>query len=192
MKTGCFKDAEARLIAEYDQLTDDDDDHAPGPMRAKRNVAFHAFGTPEQNAARQNELWGLATQGYGSLSNLGIFFHFLQDSYAHHDFAGNANWGHGKAGRSPDHTNVDPIKAMEMATATWDALNKYGREKGLCCKQEPPNWAKIAGFINVGYPLSTKDGRDRDFWDLISDEQLRLKIQILDVPWRSQNGRSRP
>src|SRR5260370_24028129 len=31
-KTGCFTDEQARLIAEYDQLTDDDDDHAPGPL----------------------------------------------------------------------------------------------------------------------------------------------------------------
>lgn len=148
-KTGCFTDAQARLIAEYDQLTDDDDDHAPGPMRAGRNVDFHAFGTHAQNAARQNEHWRRATQGQGSLSNLGIFFHFFQDSYAHYDFAGNARRGHGSAGRSPDHTNVDPDKAMKMAKATWDKLNEFGRDKGLCCKR----WKTLLSLSLLGFHL---------------------------------------
>ena len=192
LKTGCFTDGQARLIAEYDQLTDDDDDHAPGPMRAKRNVDFHAFGTHEQNAARQNELWRQATQGSGSLSNLGIFFHFLQDSYAHYDFAGNANTGHGSAGHSPDHTNVDPDKAVNMAKATWNKLNQFGKEKGLCCKQQNPDWDKVGAFISVGYDLSTNEGGYNNIRHEISDEQLRLKIAILGVPWRSFDGRRRP
>ena len=191
-KTGCFTDEQARLIAEYDQLTDDDDDHAPGPMRAGRNVAFHAFGTHAQNAARQEVLWRLATQGQGSLSNLGIFFHFDNDSYAHYDFAGNANTGHGKAGHSPDHTNSNPIKAMEMAKSMWDKLNQFGREKGLCCKAQDPDWATVAAFISIGYDLSTADGLYDNFRYEISDAQLRTKISILGVPWRSPDGKSRP
>lgn len=192
LKTGCFKDSEARLIAEFDQLTDDDDDHAPGPMRSKRNVAFHAFGTPAQNAAREVELWRLATQGQGSLSNLGIFFHFLQDSYSHRDFAGNANTGHAKRGHSPDHTNSDPTKAMEMARSTWDKLNQFGREKGLCCDQQDPDCATVSAFNSIGYDLSTTGGQYNNVRHEISDAQLRIKIGILGVPWRSQDGRSRP
>jgi RHS repeat-associated protein len=192
LKTGCFKDNEARLIAEYDQLTDDDDDHAPGPGRAGRNVAFHAFGTHAQNVARQDQLWRLATQGAGSLSNLGIYFHFFQDSYAHYDFAGNAYRGQGSAGHSPDHTNGDLKKAMAMAKATWDQLNEFGRVKGLCCKQQDPDWATLAAFINVGYDLSTVDGQLENIRHEISDQDLRTKIQLLGLPWRSYNGRSRP
>lgn len=192
LKTGCFKDSEARLIAEFDQLTDDDDDHAPGPGRTKRNVAFHAFGTHEQNAAREKELWRLASEGQGSLSNLGIFFHFLQDSFSHYDFAGNKNIGHGSAQHSADHTNTDPIKAMNMARASWDKLNQFGRDKGLCCKQQDPDWARVAAFISVGYDLSTVEGQYDNRVHEISPEQLRLKIGILDVPWRSANGKSRP
>jgi RHS repeat-associated protein len=192
LRTGCFSDAQARLIGEYDQLTDDDDDHAPGPMRSGRNVDFHAFGTPAQNASRQNELWRLATQGQGSLSNLGIFFHFFQDSYAHRDFAGNANIGHGKAGHSPDHTNGDTNKAMDMAKATWDKLTEFGRAKGLCCHAQNPDWGKVGAFIGIGYDLATEEGRSNDYWHEISDDQLRAKIGILGVPWRSQNGRLRP
>ncbi|MGH9873888.1 MAG: RHS repeat-associated core domain-containing protein [Pyrinomonadaceae bacterium] len=191
-KTGCFTDVQARLIAEYDQLADDDNDHAPGPLRSGRNVAFHAFGTPAQNAARAVELWDLATQGQGSLSHLGIFFHFFQDSYSHRAFAGNANTGHGRAGHSPDHTNGDPTKAMEMARATWDQLNHFGREKGMCCRQQDPDWATVGAFISIGYDLSTKEGRKQDFLHEISDSDLRTKIQVLGVPWRNVNGRSRP
>ena len=192
LKTGCFTDQQARMIGEYVQLTDDDDDHAPGPMRADRNRAFHAFGTHQQNAGRQDQLWRQATQGAGSLSNLGIFFHFFQDSFSHYAFAGNGNIGHGRAGHTPDHTNGDPVKAMKMAKATWGKLKEFGREKGLCCNEQDPNWAAVAAFISVGYDLSTEKGREDDFWEEITDDQLRTKIGILGVPWRSSNGRRRP
>jgi RHS repeat-associated protein len=191
-KTGCFTDQQAREIADHDQLTDDDDDKAPGALRAQRNVAFHAFGTHEQNAIRQNELWGLATQGSGSLSNLGTFLHFVQDSYSHYDFAGNANTGQAKGGYSPDHTNSNPTKAMVMARKSWDFLNLFGRSKGMCCKPQEPDWAVVAAFASVGYDLSTRTGRMLDATSPMGPQQLRLKIQILDVPWRSANGISRP
>jgi RHS repeat-associated protein len=189
--TGCFGDWEARQIAEFDQRSDEDSDKIAGLGNTERNAAFHSFGTHKQNAARAAELFEQARQGPGSLPRLGTYLHFLQDSFSHYNYAGNVNTGQAADGYSPDHTNVNPRTAMDMVNATWDALNRYGREK-RCCKQQGPNWAKIAAFINVGYDLSTKEGRDLDFWNEISDEQLRLKIGLLDVPWRSYNGRSRP
>lgn len=84
------------------------------------------------------------------------------------------------------------MKAMDMAKATWDKLNEFGRGKGLCCKTEEPDWAGIAGFTNIGYDLSTDEGRKADFRHEISDQDLRIKIQLLGLPWRSLNGRSRP
>jgi RHS repeat-associated protein len=190
--SGCFNTEQARMIAEYDQLSDDDDDHAPGAMRAKRNADFHSLGTHAQNFARLGQLWGDATQGRGSLSKLGTYFHFLQDWFAHYDFAGNPNIGHGRAGHSPDHTNSDPLKALKMAQITWDFLNRFAKEKGLCCTSQDPDWSKVMAFINIGYDLSTVSGWYFNISREISDEQLREKIRILGVPWRSPDGRSRP
>ncbi len=81
---------------------------------------------------------------------------------------------------------------MDMAKATWNKLNEFAREKGLCCKAQDPDWATVAAFINVGYDLSTNDGWYNNVRHEISNEQLRLKIGILGVPWRSPNERSRP
>lgn len=194
LKTGCFQDWEAREIAEWDQRSDEDGNKAPGPFNAKTNVLFHSFGTHEQNAARKTELWRLANRRGGMRARLGTFLHFLQDSFSHYDYAGNVNTGQARDGHSPDHTNVDVGKAMDMALATWDALSRFGSRHGCPCQgsMSIQDWQTVRDFINVGYNLSTDKGRRDDFWHEISDEQLRLKIQILGVPWRSQNGRSRP
>jgi large repetitive protein len=60
------------------------------------------------------------------------------------------------------------------------------------CRPEEPDWKIVYKFVMVGYDLSSMRGRHTDNWNEISDEQLRRKIEILGVPWRSQNGRSRP
>jgi RHS repeat-associated protein len=194
LKTGCFQDWEAREIAEWDQRSDEDGNKAPGPFHAKTNVLFHSFGTHEQNAGRKTELWRLANRRGGMRTRLGTFLHFLQDSFSHYDYAGNVNTGQARDGHSPDHTNVDVGKAMDMALATWDALSRFGSRHGCPCQgsMSIQDWQTVRDFINVGYDLSTGQGRRDDFSREISDEQLRVKIQILGVPWRSHNGRSRP
>lgn len=151
------------MIGEWNQRTDDDDTHAPGANRTYQNVAFHAFGTHAQNAVRRQELFNQALAGPGSLSNLGIFFHFLQDSYSHYDYAGNRRIGHGAGGHSPDHPNTNLEKARKMIAETWFWLNEFGRRKNLCCKKEGPDWGKVEQFINIGYDLSTKQGGTTTF-----------------------------
>jgi RHS repeat-associated protein len=190
-KTGCFTDEQARMIAEFDQLTDDDPDHAPGFGRSQ-NVDFHAFGTHAQNDLRRQQLFDQAVAGLGSLSNLGIFFHFLQDSYSHYDYAGNRNVGQATGLFAVDHTNTDTVKAMQMARSSWFWLNQFAKKKNPCCRPEEPDWQIVYKFVMVGYDLSTVGGQYDNNRHEISNEQLRRKIEILGVPWRSPNGRSRP
>ena len=86
------------------------------------------------------------------------------------------------------------VQVLNMALATWDALRRFGSRHGCPCRgsMSIQDWQTVRDFINEGYDLSTDQGMRDDFWREISDEQLRVKIQILGVPWRSQNGRSRP
>lgn len=171
LKTGCFTDAQARMIAEWDQLADEKPELSPGFNKQYQNVNFHAFGTHAQNAARRQELFDQAVTGLGSLSNLGLFFHFLQDGYSHYDYAGNETWGQASGGFAPDYTNTDLPKTRRMIADTWDKLNEYGRRKNICCKKEEPDWIAVEKFINL------------------SHKQLRQKIDTLGVPWRSPNGK---
>ena len=96
--------------------------------------------------------------------------------------------GQAPGGKSVDHTNFDPRKAMDMARSTYDALKEFGRLRGCRCHGDP-DWDAVKRFIDVGYDLSTESGRITDFWNDVSNEQLRIKIGILNVPWRSPNGR---
>ncbi len=201
MKTGCFSDSEARQIAEGDQHSDEDADKKPGwgnkvvwimgqpvvisdPAQQARNVNFHAFGTPSQNVSRAAELFAQATRGSGNLWALGTYLHFVQDSFSHRDFAGNTTWGHVPGGERVDHTNFDPNKAMQAAGKTFDDLKEFGRLRGCKCSGEP-DWTKVREFIDVGY----RGWNPEDIVREVSDSQLRQKIQILNVPWRSSTGR---
>ena len=199
--TGCFGDWEARQIAEGDQHSDEDDDKKPGwgnaiamiggqptivPDIAQRyrNVAFHSFGTYSQNASRATEL---LFQAYHQSRNpflFGTYLHFMQDGFSHADYAGNDTWGQATGGQRVDHTNFDPKKAMDMAHATFDALRGFGNRNGCGCNGEP-DWKVVQDFIDVGYA----SWNPLDFGWEVSDAQLRRKIQILGVPWRSSNGR---
>jgi RHS repeat-associated protein len=201
MKTGCFKESEATQIAEGDQHSDEDNDKkprlgysvsyflghgviVPNRHQQKINADFHSFGTPEQNIQRSAELLAQASQGGGNPFAFGTYLHFLQDSYSHRDFAGNTGIGHVPGGERVDHTNFDAKKAMAMAHATFDALRAFGRRNGCDCDGEA-DWNTAQTFINVGY----------ERWDpldliwTVSDAQLRKKIGILQVPWRSPDGR---
>src|SRR5215831_16459594 len=205
MATGCFQSEEARLIAEGDQHSDEDENKKPGwgmkwkmswgriiavpfPEQQKRNVDFHAFGTHEQNTRRAAELLAQATSSTGGFWQFGTYLHFLQDSYSHWDFAGYSVWGQTTGGKSVDHTNFAPGKARDMAHSTYDEIRRFAEIRGCRCHGNP-DWNLIDRFIDVGYDLSTPSGRAADFTRDVSDDQLRNKIGILNVPWRSANGR---
>jgi RHS repeat-associated protein len=206
LRTGCFSDAVARTIAEGDQRSDQDRDKKPGwgnkittgptgyPMivpdapQRRRNVLFHSFGTAAQNGARQAELVQLASAGGGDLFGFGTYLHFLQDSFSHRAFAGNDTWGQATGGEAVDHTNNDAIKAMEMAHSTFGALREFGKRRGCRCDGDA-DWKVVQEFIDVGWDHSNPAAAVADFAWHVTDAQLRRKIEILKVPWRSPNGR---
>jgi RHS repeat-associated protein len=207
--TGCFWDEEARQMAEGDQRSDEDDDKKPGwgielvtgphgalipipnPAQQARNANFHAFGTHEQNDRRAAELFAEAIRGNANPYLFGTYLHFIQDSFSHFDFAGNTTWGQFSAGKSVDHTSFNPDWAFEAAEATYYRIEQFARIRGCNCKDEP-DWQKIREFIKVGYDTTTPLGRNCEILCDVSDEQLREKIRILDVPWRSADGRRQP
>jgi hypothetical protein len=110
--------------------------------------------------------------------------HFLQDSYSHREYAGNTTWGQIKGGESRDHTSFDKDKALDAAHATYDMLTKFAELRGCKC-HDRPDWDRVKRFVGVGY--SKWDPREA-IWH-VDDDQLREKIGILDVPWRSKTGR---
>jgi RHS repeat-associated protein len=205
LKTGCFSDSEARLIAEGDQRSDKDADKKPGlGLKTKRragkivvvpnldqqarNRDFHSFGTAEQNARRAAELFAQATGPNGGFWQFGTYLHFLQDSFSHREYAGNTTWGQSSGINSRDHTSFDPEKAMKMAHDTYDALKKFGEMRGCRCDGDP-DWNLVRKFVDVGYDRTTLLGKGGEYLKGVSDDQLREKIGILGVPWRSHTGR---
>jgi RHS repeat-associated protein len=201
VSTGCFSGAEAREIAEGDQRSDEDEDKKPAwgnkivwrwgqPIvvaneeQQERNARFHSFGDGYRNSLRANELWGLALKDGGNLGAFGTYHHFRQDSFSHGPYAGNTTWGQTTGGTQVDHTNFDPGLARQMAHATYSDLKAFAYWRGCGCVADP-DWTKINAFINVGYA----SWNPVDFVWEVSDAQLREKIGILGVPWRSPNGR---
>lgn len=66
----------------------------------------------------------------------------------------------------------------------YDKLKRFGELRGCRCHGDV-DWDVVRRFIDVGY--SRWDPREL-VWE-VSDEQLREKIRILNVPWRSPTGR---
>ena len=80
---------------------------------------------------------------------------------------------------------------MEMALANWDKIKQYARNRGCQCQGDmsDKDWDRVKDFIDVGYNRSTGLGRAVDALRGVSSGQLRRKIEILNVPWRSAKGR---
>jgi RHS repeat-associated protein len=204
ISTGCFNPEEARLIAEGDQHSDEDDDKKPAlgmktfwlggqpmlvPDKAQqaKNRDFHAFGTVGENARRAAELFRQATGPNGGFWQFGTYLHFLQDTFSHREFAGNVTIGQVRKAKTVDHTSFDPKNAMDAAIATFDKLKEFAALRG--CKCGEPDWDKVRRFIGVGYDSTSPVGAAGEIFGNVSDDQLRAKIGILNVPWRSANGR---
>jgi RHS repeat-associated protein len=168
MKTGCFSRVEARMIAEGDQRSDEDEDKKPGwgnkltigpfgqptivpdqPQR-ERNAKYHAFGTHTQNFYRAGELLETALRSHSDIS-MGTYLHFIQDSFSHFDYAGNETWGQFTGGNSVDHTHKNVKKAMDMAAITFQALSEYGRQKNCCQpkKMTAADWQTVNEFMKL-------------------------------------------
>ena len=196
MKTGCFTDAEARLIADADQATDENESTAPGPgwtaQQQEQNRKYHDLQPGNYEGQVSPQLWQEAMNGRTNYVGLGRHLHFLQDSFSHAGFTNDA-WGHsplsvfyGDRGgtHTADKTNYDVERAMRMAGATWRSLNDYARKKKCGCHGEldPMAWKQVFDFVRL-------PGGD-DYTSMVNtiDENLpiylQMKVRVLDVPWR--------
>jgi RHS repeat-associated protein len=195
LKTGCFTDAEAQLIAIATQYTDVDPTTAPDlgvsnfPAsdpdygQQQRNMDFHGLH-PGSHQPYLQRLWRQATAGNMSsvqgeidnLNGLGLYLHYLQDTFSHEGFT-NPSWGHWYS-HGPDKTNSDVEKAMRMAGATWKALNDFAARNNCKCTGKFNNswWQQVKQFMEAsGGP----------FYREISLEELDNKVRILGLTRRS-------
>jgi RHS repeat-associated protein len=180
-KTGCFSDAEAREIANGDQGVDENLETRPAYGSSERqkqvNAFYHGFH-PGSHQPYLDAHWRIATTGGGgSLSGLGIYLHYLQDTFSHEGYT-DPVCGHGCAVQHyPDKTENGVKQAQEMVAATWDALNRFAREKKCGCqgKWDQSLWQVINDFLKA-----PSGNRLRE----ISDEELENKRLILAAPRR--------
>ncbi len=137
LRTRCFNDAEAREIANGDQGVDENLETRPSYGNSERqkqvNAFYHGFH-PGSHQPYLDAHWTIATTGGGgSLSGLGIYLHYLQDTFSHEGYT-DPVCGHGCAMQHyPDKTENGVDSAQHMVTATWDALNRFAREKKCGC-----------------------------------------------------------
>jgi RHS repeat-associated protein len=193
-KAGC-NDAEAREIANSDQNVDDNPLTMPGPgwngksydptgylvwtdpdyRQQQINADLHALH-PGSHLPYLTRLWAGATKGGGSLTNLGIYLHYLQDIFSHEGYD-NPAYGHGTGFHAPDKTANDVEKAMQMAQATWGSIRAFGSQSQCSCKgaSNGPEWDRVRRFAEAS-------GGTR--WREISPAELEIKRRILDVPRR--------
>jgi hypothetical protein len=187
MKTGCFTDSEAREIANGDQGVDENPATSPARGKTKRqrdvNAFYHALH-PGSHRPYLDTHWMIATTGRGgNLTSLGWYLHYLQDTFSHEGFT-DPEWGHLSGTHAVDKTDEDVPKAMRMAGATWDALNRFASEKKCGCrgKFDPSWWKQVKDFAEAsgGGPYD----RRRYSIDEIDPKYLNNKIRILAVPRR--------
>jgi uncharacterized protein RhaS with RHS repeats len=192
MKTGCFSSDEARLIADADQATDENGSTAPGlgltEQQRRQNREYHDLQPGNYEGQVSPELWKQAMNGPTNYVGLGRHLHFLQDSFSHAAFESDVS-GHARALHYYDKTASDVPRALRMAGATWNALNKYAREKKCGCqgKWDAGWWQQVVDFSRAHGAnfdaLETIDSNGE--WDNLGmtnhPAYLRYKIMILQL-----------
>jgi hypothetical protein len=188
-KNKCFTEAEARLIADADQSTDENEETSPELGRQFpdlwnpdysaqwKNAKYHAFSPNAREGQGSRELWQEAMRGRTNYVGFGRYLHHLQDSYSHAGYP-NSTCGHGCLDwHFPDKTANDVSKAVRMAQRTWGALQEYARLKKCGCQGEwqDASWSEVKRFAEA------YGGPD---WREINDDELRVKRRILAVPIR--------
>ncbi len=96
-----------------------------------------------------------------SHGNIGIYIHYLQDTYAHGGFF--SKWGHGTftgPGHAADFVSHDMKRANEMAFATVDALKAYMLQKFPDQKPCDVNPAKIEAMVQAVLDANPDAGID--------------------------------
>lgn len=195
LKTGCFSAAEARLIADADQGTDEDPRTLPGPgssaQQRHQNRMYHSLHEGAAEGVGNPVLWQEAMNGPTNYVGLGRYLHYLQDSFSHAGYESDVT-GHATAMHYYDKTASDVPRALRMAGATWNALNDFAKEKKCGCKGRWDSswWKQVIDFskspgANFG-ALETIDsnGELSNLGMTNAPHFLRLKVRILDVPFR--------
>jgi hypothetical protein len=86
-----------------------------------------------------------------NLRSLGIFLHYVQDTYSHETFT-DPVCGHGCLDfHYHDKTDSNVAKSVRMAQRTWAELVKFAKEKGKCgCKEwGDASWADVTKFAKA-------------------------------------------
>jgi RHS repeat-associated protein len=202
-KTGCFTDAEARLIADADQGTDENPHTSPAygwtAKQRAQNRTYHALHPGAAEGVGSPTLWQEAMNGPTNYVGPGRYMHYLQDTFSHAGYD-NDTYGHAAAFHYYDKTDSDVPKALRMAGATWRALNDYAKRKKCGCQGtwDPSWWKQVQDFARQASAnfnaLTTIDADDTNKWDLLNGWQnfymsnnpmyLQRKVQILGVPMR--------
>ena len=186
-KTGCFSDAEAREIANGDQGVDENPKTRPaygGTERQRQVNAFYHALHPGSHQPYLDTHWMIATTSRGgNLAGLGIYLHYLQDTFSHEGYT-DPEWGHASGTHAVDKTDEDVPKAMRMAGATWDALNRFASEKKCGCHGtfDPSWWKQVKEFVEA--PGGGPYDRRRHSIEEIDPWYLNNKIRILNVSLR--------
>jgi len=154
LKTGCFTADEARLIADADQATDENDETKPAfgltEQQRTQNREYHDLQPGNHEGQGSPELWQQAMNGPTNYVGLGRYLHFLQDSFSHAGYESDVN-GHLSGGHYYDKTDSDVPRALRMAGATWNALNEYAMKKKCGCrgKWDSSWWQQVVDFSNA-------------------------------------------
>jgi len=179
-----FPESMAESIASADQNTDINPQTQPGPDRhgtgEDRRRKWH-FTTEE----RRQELWS-AFEGSGSLDDLGIYMHALQDSYSHEGLSpvnGQVTFDWPWNWSNADDTWRDVSKADRMAENTYNRLDmaadKYFYERHGRLETVP--WGVISGIIH-------------DFNTASSEEEKRYVLMVARSRidnWREERRKAR-
>jgi RHS repeat-associated protein len=205
LRTGCFSQADARLIANSDQYVDENPHTSPGfggqiPVidprpnydQQQANMDHHALH-PNDHQPYLNRLWSGATSGnmmtlsgyLDNLEGLGTYLHYRQDMFSHDGYT-DPLYGHSPAHdatHSVDKTDSDVEKSMQMAGATWKGLNDFAKVKCGCQgKSDPSIWKTIRDFSDA--PAGNVITRRLFSIEDIDPWYLDNKIRILGLPRR--------
>lgn len=147
-----FCTEQATIIAKADESTDYGDS-APGFFNEHNNVAWHAMASPDENAARQSELWNIAIGAYGGpgsleqrLAPFGQFLHFLEDRTSHEGYG----WrlGHGLDGHLPDYLSYYSMDTVEQAVSTWLEYMKEFLKMTKGIEPNPVTWEDVKDTVS--------------------------------------------
>jgi hypothetical protein len=177
MKTGCFSAEQAKEIANADQGVDENPQTSPGLGNTQRQRDVNAYYHALHGGSHQPYLdshWKNVTSGGGcNLKAMGIYLHYLQDTFSHAGFT-DPTCGHRCFDwHYPDKTDSDVGKAFRMALETWYALKECTKMRGCRCQDwQDASWKEVREF-------NAASG-DPDYRE-INAEELDRKRRILGV-----------